>query len=225
MEKIIHVTLEGGKEKKSPFSASRKERERNQRVLSQGAEAIIYQENDKVIKKRVKKSYRIPELDEKIRKSRTRGEAKLLKKASEIIAIPGNIKENEKKKEISMDFIDGIKLSDELDNFPLEEQKNILKEIGKAIAKLHDANIIHGDLTTSNMIFKNSEIFFIDFGLGFISSKLEDKAVDIHVLKEALEARHFNHWKELFKEFEKAYSKKDVLERLKAVEKRGRYKH
>jgi len=219
------VTLEGGKEKKSPFSASRKERERNQRVLSQGAEAIIYQENDKVIKKRVKKSYRIPELDEKIRKSRTRGEAKLLKKASEIIAIPGNIKENEKTKEISMDFIDGIKLSDELDNFPLEEQKNILKEIGKAIAKLHDANIIHGDLTTSNMIFKNSEIFFIDFGLGFISSKLEDKAVDIHVLKEALEARHFNHWKELFKEFEKAYSKKDVLERLKAVEKRGRYKH
>ncbi len=227
MEKIIHATLEGGNEKKSPFSASRKERERNQRVLSQGAEAIICLDSDKskIIKKRIKKSYRIPELDEKIRKLRTRSEAKLLKKASEITAIPGNVKENEKTKEISMDFIDGIKLSDKLNDFPLEEQKNILKEIGKAVAKLHNADIIHGDLTTSNMIFKNGEIFLIDFGLGFISSKLEDKAVDIHVLKEALEARHFKNWKELFNEFEKSYNKKDVLERLKAVEKRGRYKH
>jgi len=198
-----------------------------EKILAQGAEAIISLNlnSNKVTKKRVKKSYRIPELDEKIRKLRTRGEAKLLKKASSIIPIPGNIKENEKTKEISMDFIDGIKLSDKLNDFPLNEQKNILKEVGKAVAKLHNSDIIHGDLTTSNMIYKNGEIFFIDFGLGFISSKLEDKAVDIHVLKEALEARHFKNWKELFNEFEKSYNKKDVLERLKAVEKRGRYKH
>ncbi len=196
-----------------------------EKIIQQGAEAIIYLKDGKVIKKRVKKSYRIPELDEKIRKLRTRGEAKLLKKASEAIPIPGNINEDEKTKEIRMDFIDGIKLSDELDNFPLEEQKKILKNVGKSIAKLHDLDLIHGDLTTSNMIYKNGEIFFIDFGLGFHSSKIEDKAVDIHVLKEALEARHFKNWKELFHAFEKDYNKKDVLERLKRVEKRGRYKH
>lgn len=196
-------------------------------VLQQGAEAkiILDSAKNKIIKNRIKKSYRIPELDEKIRKLRTRSEAKLLKKASELIPIPSDIKEDEKTKQISMEFIDGNKLSEELDNFPLEEQRKLLQEIGKAIAKLHNSNIIHGDLTTSNMILKNGEIFFIDFGLGFHSSKLEDKAVDIHVLKEALEARHFQHWEILFKEFEKAYSKKDVLERLKAVEKRGRYKH
>ncbi|HJX50021.1 MAG TPA: KEOPS complex kinase/ATPase Bud32 [Candidatus Nanoarchaeia archaeon] len=203
----------------------------SQKIIQQGAEAIIYLDSDKnkILKKRVKKSYRISELDEKIRKLRTRGEAKLLKKASEIIAIPGNIKEDEKNKEISMDFIEGIKLSDELNNFDLKEQKKILQKIGENIAKLHDADIIHGDLTTSNMIFKNSEIFFIDFGLGFQSKKSEDKAVDIHVLKEALEARHFKNWKELFQAFEHGYKKskqsKQVLERLKAVEKRGRYKH
>ena len=73
------------------------------------------------------------------------------------------------------------------------------------------------------------KIFFIDFGLGFISQKLEDKAVDLHLLKQALEAKHFKNWEILWKEVEKGYkSSKDatkVLERLKAVERRGRYKH
>ncbi len=196
-------------------------------VLQQGAEAKIFldKKNNTIIKRRIKKSYRIPILDEKIRKRRTKAEAKLLKKASKLIPIPGNIKEDEKTKEIEMDFINGNKLSEELDNFPLDEQKKLLQEIGNAVAKIHNAGLIHGDLTTSNMIFKNKEIFFIDFGLGFHSTKPEDKAVDIHVLKQALEARHFTNWKILFKAFEKAYKNKEVLERLKAVEKRGRYKH
>jgi len=71
-------------------------------------------------------------------------------------------------------------------------------------------------------------IFFIDFGLGFISHKFEDKAVDLHLLRQALEAKHFRNWETLFKEILKGYSKskdsKIVLERMKAVEKRGRYK-
>jgi len=211
----------------SSFRVSRRKRERNQGVLSQGAEAIILLDSakNKVLKKRIKKSYRIPELDEKIRKLRTRREAKLLKKASELVMIPGNIKENEKTKEIEMDFIDGNKLSESLDDFPLKNQKQILKEIGKKIEKLHSKDIIHGDLTTSNMIFKNGEIYFIDFGLGFHSSRIEDKAVDVHVLKEALEAKHFKNWETLFNVFEKSYNNKEVLERLKKVEKRGRYKH
>ena len=73
------------------------------------------------------------------------------------------------------------------------------------------------------------KIFFIDFGLGYISKKIEDKAVDIHLLKQALEAKHFKNWEVLFKEFEKGYSKskdyKDIIKRLKKVEARGRYKH
>jgi len=73
----------------------------------------------------------------------------------------------------------------------------------------------------------NFKIFFIDFGLGFISQKTEDKAIDLHLLKQALEAKHFENWKELWKEIEKSYKFKDskiILERLRAVEKRGRYK-
>ena len=74
-------------------------------------------------------------------------------------------------------------------------------------------------------------IFFIDFGLGYFNGKYEDKAVDIHLLKQALEAKHFKYWEILFKEFEKAYKSINkteadkIFQRLKAVEKRGRYKH
>jgi len=199
------------------------------KIIQQGAEAIILQERDRVIKRRMKKSYRIPEIDDRIRRQRTRSEAKLLTKAFKLISIPEIIKVDQETKEIIMDFIDGKKLSDYLDKFPLKKQKEVCKLIGESTAKLHDADIIHGDLTTSNMILKNKKVYFIDFGLGFISHKFEDKAVDLHLLKQALEAKHFKNWEILFREVLKEYSKsKDseiVLERLNKVEKRGRYKH
>jgi TP53 regulating kinase-like protein len=200
----------------------------NQKILQQGAEAIILKKKEDVIKRRVKKSYRISEIDEKIRRLRTRSEAKLLTKASKIISIPEIKDIDEKTKEIIMDYIDGEKLSDHLDKFPLKKQKDVCKLIGKSVAKLHDADIIHGDLTTSNMILKDKKLYFIDFGLGFNSHKFEDKAVDLHLLRQALEAKHFKHWEILFQDVLKGYSEskdnKIVLERLKAVEKRGRYK-
>ncbi|SRR3972149_3476158 len=198
------------------------------KVLQQGAEAIIYLDKDKVIKDRIKKSYRISELDDKIRKQRTKSETKLLEKASNIINSVTPLKTNEKFS-IEMPFIEGKKLSEHLDNFEFGEQKKICRKIGESVAKLHNNNIIHGDLTTSNMILKKDKIFFIDFGLGFISQKIEDKAVDIHLFKEALEAKHFGHWQDLFKEFLNGYSAypehKKILEQVKKVESRGRYRH
>jgi len=79
------------------------------------------------------------------------------------------------------------------------------------------------------LILKNNKIYFIDFGLGFVSHKIEDKAVDLHLLKQALEARHFKNLKELIKEVFKGYKKfkdsENVFRQLEKVEKRGRYKH
>lgn len=206
-----------------------------QKIIAQGAEAKIILMKDKIVKDRIKKSYRIPELDNKIRRQRTKSEAKLLTKASQIIPVPtplttsagragasasdGNV--------IKMPHLKGKKLSKHLNKFPLTKQKQICKQIGQNISKLHDANIIHGDLTTSNMILSKEKVFFIDFGLGFISQKIEDKAVDLHLLKQALEAKHFQNWEILFKSVLTGYKFKDsskILERLKAVEKRGRYK-
>jgi Kae1-associated kinase Bud32 len=214
------------------------------KTIFQGAEAIILLDKKEIIKKRIKKSYRIAELDERIRKLRTRSETKLLDKASKVIPVPKVKKTNEEDKEIIMDFIDGKKLSDSLDDFPIENQLKIFKQIGNQIAKLHDSDIIHGDLTTSNMILVealkngeggrgvgcgNNKIYFVDFGLGFGSHKIEDKAVDLHLLKQALEAKHFKHSENLFEEVVKGYEaskdSKEVFERFKKVEKRGRYKN
>jgi|TARA_Y100000034_G_scaffold3980_1_gene4712 Kae1-associated kinase Bud32 len=209
-----------------------------QKIIAQGAEAKIILSDNFIIKDRIKKSYRIPELDEKIRKRRTKSEAKLLKKASEIINSPKPFFEPQVSFKIKMPFIKGKKLSKHLDDFPEKQQLKIFKQVGENIAKLHDSDIIHGDLTTSNMIHtptkknrgdvRTNDISFIDFGLGFISYKIEDKAVDLHLLKQALEARHFKNWEKLFNEVLKNYKKSEksdlVLKQLEKVEKRGRYK-
>jgi TP53 regulating kinase-like protein len=100
--------------------------------------------------------------------------------------------------------------------------------LGENIAVLHQNDIIHGDLTTSNMILKNNKIYFIDFGLGFQSARIEDKAVDLHLLRQALESKHFKHWQTLFDAVLLGYKKlgnEAVLLQLKKVESRGRYKN
>ena len=201
------------------------------KFISQGAEAKIFlnEKENLIIKDRTPKLYRIPELDKKIIKQRTKAERKLLEKASKIISAPNPLPSKEINI-IKMPFVNGKKLSNFLNNFPLKKQKEIMEKAGKSIAELHKNDIIHGDLTTSNMILKEENIFFIDFGLGYISKKIEDKAVDLHLLKQALEAKHFVHWKELFQKFQEIYSKNysefhKVFERMNAIEKRGRYRH
>lgn len=200
-----------------------------EKIIQRGAEAVIVESKPNVIKKRVPKGYRLPIIDEKIRKQRTKKESKLLEKASKLIPVPKLIKSSEKTKEIEMEFIEGKKLSQELDL--LSNNIEICKQIGQNIAKLHDASIIHGDLTTSNMIYKDGKedkVYFIDFGLGFESDKAEDKAVDLHLIKEAFEAKHFKYFKEFFNAVKEGYkiskNYKETLKRLEAVEKRGRYK-
>ncbi len=195
-----------------------------QNIIGRGAEAILIQENGFLIKDRIKKGYRLASLDERLRKQRTKKEAKLLEKASSLIPVPKVMKTDEKEK-IEMEFIEGKKLSEHLDN--LKNAEEICKQIGENTAKLHDNDIIHGDLTTSNMILKDNKVFFIDFGLGFTSKRIEDKAVDLHLLRQALEAKHFKNWEKLFAAVLKGYNSKDkspVLEQLKKVESRGRYK-
>lgn len=204
-------------------------------IIASGAEANIIHKGNLVIKERVSKGYRHPELDKKIIKTRTKSEAKLLEKASEITFVPKpiNLKEIENSKKslviankIEMPFIEGKKLADNLENL---NWKKICKQIGNNLAKLHDADIVHGDLTTSNMILTTEDkLYFIDFGLGFTSKRIEDKAVDLHLIKQALEAKHFSIHKEAEKIILENYSSKDkekTLEQLKKVESRGRYKH
>lgn len=204
------------------------------KLIAQGAEAKIFLDGDRIRKIRVKKDYRHVFLDEKIRVMRTRREARVLFKARRVgvnVPIVFNLnKKNESNEryELEIEFIDGDKLSDCLDGYNEEKQFDVMRMVGQEVARLHENNIVHSDLTTSNMILKENEMFIIDFGLSFISHKIEDKAVDVHLLKQALIAKHYINCDRLFDCFLEGYSYGDsvkVIERLKVVEKRGRYKH
>lgn len=196
-----------------------------EKIIARGAEAVIIKKSNSVIKDRIEKTYRHPELDEKIRKLRTRAEARILEKISKTIPVPKILNSDEASKQIEIEFIRGTKLSENLEKI---NYKSICKQIGKSLAKLHDHNIIHGDLTTSNLILKEKKVYFIDFGLGFQSSKIEDKAVDLHLIKQALEAKHPAIHESAFKSIIQGYKSSEnynkVIKQLEAVEKRGRYK-
>jgi len=206
-------------------------------LLARGAEAILYlDEEGNLVKERIKKGYRIPQLDERLRARRTRLESTLLREARRADVLTPQIREVEGYK-IKMEFLDGHHVRGLLNEENCEE---IAEKIGSTVAKLHAADIIHGDLTTSNMIIRNGELYIIDFGLGFQSKKAEDKAVDLYLLYHALESTHWQVFQKAWKIILKAYTKNydwsnptfgrqtsssgKVIKTLAQIEKRGRYK-
>ncbi len=202
-------------------------------ILKQGAEAILYLDKfdgQKVlVKERIKKDYRISQIDEKIRRERTRQEIKLLTDARSVgVPTPKILSTDEKENKIVMEFIEGKLLKDFLDSAKQNEIKKICVEVGKLIGKLHTAGIIHGDLTTSNMIVADKKIFFIDFGLGSFSKRIEDQGVDMNVMQEALKATHYKALKTCWENIVKGYRQthagaEQVMKKVDEIEKRARY--
>ena len=168
------------------------------KLLAQGAESKIFLDKDRIIKERFPKTYRIKEIDNRLRKSRTNREAKVLEKLRQINFPVPNLISHNGKDTITMDFIEGKLLKNILGKNNKNNHIKLSRKIGEKIAILHNNNIIHGDLTTSNMIL-DKEIYFIDFGLSFIGQKAEHKAVDLHLLKQALESKHYKHFESSFK--------------------------
>jgi len=197
----------------------------DRKVIGSGAEAIIYLDKD-VVKERISKSYRIPEIDNKLRKFRTKREAKIMERLGKAGFPCPKVVENDEKQTLVMEYIKGDKVRDILEK---SDYKMLCSEIGAKIARMHNLGMIHGDLTTSNMILQK-EIFFIDFGLSFFSEKVEDKAVDLHLLRQALESKHYTIWNDCFEAGLEGYRREakdaeEIIKRLEQVEKRGRYKH
>ena len=200
-----------------------------QEILQKGAEANLSQEEDPegpvMIKDRVAKGYRAPQLDAKIRKERTRIEARLLREASRAGVLTPRVIE-EKGTILKIEFLQGVRVKEALSHKNFQE---ICSKIGEAVARLHNYGIIHGDLTTSNMILINGKLALIDFGLGFSSKNVEDKAVDLHLLHEALRATHFEFaedaWAAVLESYKKVFEgAPEIITRLEKIEARGRYK-
>jgi len=130
---------------------------------------------------------------------------------------------------ITLEYLKGKRIKDILNDLSEEERSRICKMIGENIAKFHNNDIIHGDITTSNMILLDDRIHFIDFGLGEINSEIEAKGVDLHVLMEAIESTHSQH-SNCFDYVLDGYRKglkgdaDLVVKKVEDIVKRGRYR-
>ncbi|PSG99484.1 MAG: Kae1-associated kinase Bud32 [Nanohaloarchaea archaeon SW_7_43_1] len=187
-----------------------------------GAEATVEIGEGQVIKKRPEKKYRHEQLDEKIRKERTETEKNLLSEANKYGVNVPEVKKTDAST-LELEKIEGEKLKHKVENKP-----ELLDKLGENISLLHSIDIIHGDLTTSNAIVEDSKVFLIDFGLSFRSHRTEDRAVDIHLLKQVLESSHpevaEKAWRNFLEGYREYGDSEDVLKQLEEVEQRGRYK-
>jgi TP53 regulating kinase-like protein len=173
----------------------------------------------RVVKQRIPKRYRLEVLDEKIRKERIRAEARLIAEARRL-GVPTPIIYDIYDFTIEMEYIDGPALKDVI-------SPELCRQAGEMIGRLHNGNIIHGDLTTSNMIRTGERLYLIDFGLAFVSSNIEDRGVDVHVFFQTLESSH-TEYEALIEAFCRGYraqadNAEEVLLRVREIEKRGRY--
>jgi len=203
-------------------------------ILYRGAEAEIQLSTHmgfKVVKKqRVKKSYRIKNIDDRLISFRTKEEAKLMTEARQHgVPIPIIYDVDLKNGAITMEYLEGNRVKDILNDLSQEERTKLCNKIGQNIARLHNNDIIHGDITTSNMILFNDRVHFIDFGLGEKSCEIETKGVDLHVLMEAIESTH-SKYSDCFKSVLDGYKKeltddaKPVINKIEEIVKRGRYR-
>jgi len=153
---------------------------------------------------------------------------------------------------ILMEWIEGGSLRDILEALLKQDQSNdnsqylelLMTRVGEAVGLLHNGNVVHGDLTTSNIMLRAAEegkiiaegtsrektleadIVLIDFGLGSVSSTDEDKAVDLYVLERAFTSTHPKA-ENLFPTLLASYgasckNSKAILKKLQEVRLRGR---
>jgi len=196
-------------------------------LIGKGAEADIskgiYLEFESITKERVKKGYRILELDELIRLRRTVKEARFLASIKELgIYAPSIFDIDKENKKITMSYIHGKIAKEKIE----EGNLNFCEDLGKIIGKMHSGGIVHNDLTTSNFIVSDNT-FVIDFGLGKYSDLVEDKAIDLIVLKKSIMSIHYDKfdsvWNKIIEGYKTYEMFESVLECMKEVEKRARY--
>ena len=205
-------------------------------LLKKGAEASLFLADwhgrKVVIKERLPKRYRPAELDSKIRGYRTAHEPQLMHEAKKAgVPTPTIFLVDMKDASITMEFVEGKQVKQVLADVSRKERQELCVKIGGLIGKLHRHGVIHGDMTTSNMILNaEGKIFLVDFGLGEKNKELEARGVDLHLMKRALQSTHYRFAEECFKHVLKGYSAvlggeeaEKVFGKIHEIERRGRY--
>ncbi|MGI0141241.1 MAG: KEOPS complex kinase/ATPase Bud32 [Candidatus Micrarchaeales archaeon] len=188
------------------------------KMIGSGAEAKVYSANlfgiEMVVKERLPKNYRIGEIDEELRETRTKREAKILYELDSLgVNAPKLLGVG--RFSIYVNRIEGRLLTDD------KIGHVDFGKIGEQLGLMHNGNIAHGDFTPANVMKLGSEYFVIDFGLSEITSSAEEKAIDLLLMKRAINEK-------CYRDFGRGYAKvskdsKRIFERLHKIEKRGRY--
>lgn len=205
-------------------------------LIKKGAEASLYlaewHGRRVVVKKRLPKDYRPSKLDLQIRNYRTVHEPQLMSGAKEAgVTTPLVYLVDVEHATIVMEYVDGKQIKQLIGEGSKRDRQRLCHKIGRLIGLLHKHGIVHGDLTTSNMILTgNDDVCFVDFGLGEKTVELEARAVDLHLMKRCLESTHFEFADECMRRVVEGYvstvgveSSDEVAEKIREIERRGRY--
>ncbi|WP_058366341.1 bifunctional N(6)-L-threonylcarbamoyladenine synthase/serine/threonine protein kinase [Haloparvum sedimenti] len=190
-------------------------------AANRGAEAVVeLVDADRVVKRRVAKAYRHPELDATLRRERTTAEARLTSEARHVgVPTPLVHDVDLPNATLTLQHVGDADLAAGL-------SPERAREVGEHLARLHQAGIVHGDPTTRNVRVDDERAYLIDFGLGYHSGHVEDHAMDLHVFEGSVygTATAPDALVEAVEEGYERVGDAAVLERLRTVEGRGRYR-
>ncbi|GIX61637.1 TP53-regulating kinase [Babesia caballi] len=195
-------------------------------VIAQGAEATVtrirYLGRNAVLKTRQRKSYRHPDLDEALTSKRIVAECRAVARLRRHgVYVPLIYLVDLKNRHIVYEFIKGETVLAALKHASAEVREDILTQVGTIVAKMHDVNVVHGDLTTRNLMrTENGDVCLIDFGLSFVSTLLEDKGVDLYVLERCCSAEEFEVILDAYQKQSRA--SEQAIAKLAEVRMRGR---
>lgn len=201
-----------------------------------GAEADLYLSRigpwRTVIKQRVVKKYRDPQMDSRLRRSRTLSEASIMHDARVAgVRVPSILDIDLQKSTIVIALVMGTVVRDYLDSMKEKDAKELFRQLGDQVGRLHLAGMVHGDLTTSNVIAVSSgPPFIVDFGMSSRTAESEDRGVDLHLLQRSINATHHHNASSLMKSFAEGYAEcagkkisSATLQKAREISRRGRY--
>lgn len=203
--------------------------------MYRGAEADVikgeWQGLEAVFKIRKPLVYRLSVLDEAIRRQRTIHEAEMIRSARQAgVTTPFLFAVDLPTTTIVMEFVRGDRVRDLMSSLPKKEIESLFAEFGRDVGSLHKSGIMHGDLTTANVVRRGGDLVFIDFGLSVRSSRLEDHAVDLRLIKETLMGAHPEASDAALGALFEGYASvvgpsksRSALRQLHSIERRGRY--
>ncbi|KAM3543477.1 EKC/KEOPS complex subunit BUD32 [Beauveria bassiana] len=202
-------------------------------LVTQGAEGRLYKTTYLVpslpcaLKHRPSKPWRHPTLDARLTRHRILSEARILAKCRrDGVRVPALYALDESQGWLMLEWIQGppvrVAINARLRPGAIVERdaslRALLRRIGDAVGALHKIGIVHGDLTTSNMMLDptgrtseqdgggggggaaededaqeeslRGDVVIIDLGLASGAVQEEERAVDLYVLERAFGSTH-----------------------------------